>query len=327
MDLTRSIRAIADAADAPDGVIDWDAVAEAAKGGCEPGDLRMEPAEREAFADDVRAARDGLRAASGVAFDLPDSVEVQHRHHWIDANVATFQRVLAPLEDQAGGVFPGVARSINSGTMAVSLAFLARNVLGQYDPLLLAGADEGDHGLYFVRPNIQQAAVELGVGYPRFRRWIAFHEVAHAAEFGAAPWLPGYLEERVETGIASLSEGTSLFGAGAQSREALGELNVAMTAVEGYAELLMDRAFDDEYDDLRAKLDARRRGGDPITNLLKRLLGFGMKRRQYERGAEFFATVADETDLRTASLVWDRPEHLPTDAELDDPAAWIRRVA
>ncbi|WP_277553006.1 zinc-dependent metalloprotease [Halobaculum limi] len=327
MDITRSVRAIVDAADAPDGVIDWDAVAEAAKGGCEPGDLRMDPAERAAFADDVRAARDGLRAASGVEFDLPDTVEIQHRHHWIDANVRTFERVLRPLEDHAGGVFPGVARSVNSGTMAVSLAFLARNVLGQYDPLLLAEADGDDHGLYFVRPNIQRAAVELDVGYPRFRRWIAFHEVAHAAEFGAAPWLPGYLEARMQRGVESLSDTSSLLNAGETTRESFAELNTAMTAVEGYAELLMDRAFDDEYDDLRAKLDARRQGGDPFTNLLKRLLGLGMKRRQYERGAEFFAAVADETDLQTASLVWERPENLPTDEELDAPADWIRRVA
>jgi coenzyme F420 biosynthesis associated uncharacterized protein len=341
MDISRSVRAIADAADAPDGVIDWDAVAEAAKGGCEPGDLRMEPAERTAFADDVRAARDGLRAASGVDFDLPDSIEVQHRHHWIDANVETFRRVLRPLEETAtgGSVVPGVARSLNTGTMAVTMAFLARNVLGQYDPLLLAEADAADHGLYFVRPNIQQAAVDLDVGYPRFRRWIAFHEVAHAAEFAAAPWLPGYLEQRLEAGIeqgvATISDDSALLdvarggavrGAPVAS-DAFADLNTAMTAVEGYAELLMDRAFDDEYDDLRAKLDARRQGGDPITNLFKRLLGFSMKRRQYERGAAFFRTVADRRDLRTASLVWESPEHLPRDAELDDPHAWIRRVA
>ncbi|WP_348610382.1 zinc-dependent metalloprotease [Halobaculum rarum] len=334
MDLSRSVRAIAGAADATDGAIDWDAVAEAAKGGCEPGDLRVEPAEREAFADDVRAARDGLRAASGVDFDLPGSIEVQHRHHWIDANVDTFRRVLRPLEDTAtGGGVPGVARSLNTGTMAVTVAFLARNVLGQYDPLLLAEADPTDHGLYFVRPNIQQVAVDLNVGYPRFRRWIAFHEVAHAAEFAAAPWLPGYLEDRLESGIASVTDESSLLELARPGRDGGGpidsfaDLNTAMTAVEGYAELLMDRAFDDEYDDLRAKLDARRQGGDPITNLFKRLLGFGMKRRQYERGAAFFAAVADETDLRTASLVWERPGNLPTDAELDDPDAWIRRVA
>ncbi|QZX99511.1 zinc-dependent metalloprotease [Halobaculum rubrum] len=334
MDLSRSARALAGAADATDGAVDWDAVAEAAKGGCEPGDLRMEPAEREAFADDVRAARDGLRAASGVDFDLPGSIEVQHRHHWVDANVDTFRRVLRPLEDTAtGGRVPGVARSLNSGTMAVTVAFLARNVLGQYDPLLLAEADPADHGLYFVRPNIQQAAVDLNVGYPRFRRWIAFHEVAHAAEFAAAPWLPGYLEDRLESGLASMTDESSLLELARPGRDGAGpidsfaDLNTAMTAVEGYAELLMDRAFDDEYDDLREKLDARRRGGDPITNLFKRLLGFGMKRRQYERGAAFFAAVADRMDLRTASLVWERPENLPSDAELDDPDAWVRRVA
>ncbi|PSQ07648.1 hypothetical protein BRC97_03065 [Halobacteriales archaeon QS_6_71_20] len=329
MDIPRSIRALSDAADAPGGVIDWSAVAEAAKGGCEPGDARMEPAERDAFAADVRAARDGLREASGLEFDLPDSVEVQHRHHWIDANVATFERVMRPLEEHGAGVFPGVARSLNSGTMAVTLAFLARNVLGQYDPLLLADGD--DHGLYFVRPNIRSAAVELDVAYPRFRRWIAFHEVAHAAEFGAAPWLSGYLERRVRDGISSMTDGTSLLDVAAREgggpREAFAELNTAMTAVEGYAELLMDRAFDEEYDDLREKLDARRRGGDPITNLFKRLLGFGMKRRQYERGARFFEGVADATDLRVASLVWERPENLPSDAELDDPQAWVRRIA
>ncbi|QLG26642.1 zinc-dependent metalloprotease [Halorarum halophilum] len=318
MDLTRSIRAIADAADAPGGIIDWEAVAEAAKGGVEPGDLRMEPAERKAIAADVRAARDGLREASGVQFDLPDTVEVQSRHHWIDANVSTFERVLRPLEEQGGGVFPGIARSVNSGTMAVTLAFLARNVLGQYDPLLLADGD--DHGLYFVRPNIQRVAVELDVGYPRFRRWIAFHEVAHAAEFSAAPWLSSYLEARMEEGVDALSEGTL-------DREAFGELNTAMTAVEGYAELLMDRAFDEEYADLRRKLDERRGGGDPLTRLLKRILGFEMKREQYERGAAFFEAVADERDLATASLVWEDRDNLPTDAELDEPGLWLSRVA
>ena len=318
MDLSRSVRASADAADAPAGVVDWDAVAEAAKGGCDPGDLRLTEAERAGFRADVRAARDGLRTASGVSFDLPDSIEVQNRHHWIDANVSTFRRVMRPLEERTDGVFPGVARSVNTGTMGVTLAFLARNVLGQYDPLLLA--DSEDHGLYFVRPNIRRVAAELDVDYPRFRRWIAFHEVAHAAEFGAAPWLPDHLETQMETGIDALVDGRL-------DREAFAELNTTMTAVEGYAELLMDRAFDEEYADLRAKLDARRRGGDPFTRLLKRLLGFGMKRRQYERGAAFFEAVVDERDLATASLVWERPANLPTDAELDAPRQWLRRVA
>ncbi|MFB6101085.1 MAG: zinc-dependent metalloprotease [Haloplanus sp.] len=321
MDLFRSARAVTGASGS--GYVDWPAVAEAAKASTAPGDLDLSAAERSGYATDVREARERLQTLGGVDFDLPETVEIQNRHHWIDANVDTFKRVMAPVE--AGTptpLLPGLSRVINTGTLSVLLAFLGRNVLGQYDPLLLAEADPADreHGLYFVHPNIVAVAESLDVSLPRFRRWIAFHEVSHAAEFGAAPWLSTHLEERLERGIDALTEG-------GLDREAFAELDTAMTAVEGYAELLMDRAFDDDYADLRAKLDARRQGGGPLARLARRLLGLGLKRRQYERGAAFFRAVADARGLEGASAVWERPENLPTDAELDDPEQWLARVA
>jgi putative hydrolase len=88
----------------------------------------------------------------------------------------------------------------------------------------------------------------------------------------------------------------------------------------------MDRAFDDQFDDLRRKLDERRGGQGPVAKLVRRLLGLGMKRRQYERGKAFFDAVADERGVAGASVVWNRPENLPTEDELDDPAAWLKRV-
>jgi uncharacterized protein (DUF2342 family) len=320
MDLFRSVRAVTGASGT--GYVDWGAVAEAAKEATEPGNLALAPADREGYATDVRDARDRLRRLGGVEFDLPETVEIQNRHHWIDANVDTFRRVMAPIERAETTVlFPDLSRTINTATLSVLLAFLGRNVLGQYDPLLLAEADatDRDHGLYFVHPNIVTVAASLEVPVPRFRRWIAFHEVSHAAEFGAAPWLSTYLETRLERGIDAL-------GSGSLDRDAFADLDTAMTAVEGYAELLMDRAFDDDYADLRAKLDARRQGGGPVARLVRRLLGLGLKRRQYERGAAFFRAVADERGLSGASLVWEWPDNLPTNAELDAPERWLARV-
>ena len=202
--------------------------------------------------------------------------------------------------------------------MAFVLSFLSRNVLGQYDPLLLADGD--DHALYFVRPNIQRVADDLPAPYDRFRRWIVFHEVAHAAEFGAAPWLPDHLESEMTAAVEKLAEGTL-------DRDSLGRLDTTMTAVEGYAELVMDRAFDEEYADLRDALDARRQGRGPLQRLVRRLLGLGMKRRQYERGKDFFEAVVEATDIETAGRAWESPETLPTDAELDEPGRWLDRVA
>jgi len=316
MGLYRSAQAVAGASG--DGPIDWAAVGAAAKSSTEPGALALSADDRRGYERDVGDARDRVRAVGDVDFDLPETVEIQNRHHWIDANVATFERVMAPLEEQVG-LFPGVARIANTATMSVLLAYLSRNVLGQYDPLLLAEAEDA-HSLYFVHPNIQRVARVLDVDEPRFRRWIAFHEVAHAAEFGAAPWLSDHLEEAMETAVAALADGRL-------ERDALGDLDVTMTAVEGYAELLMDRAFDEEYDDLRRKLDERRASGGPISTLFRRVLGLGMKRRQYERGKAFFDAVAAERGVEGASLVWEQPANLPTDDELDEPATWLARVA
>ncbi|MFD1687308.1 zinc-dependent metalloprotease [Halobellus litoreus] len=333
MNLYRSVRAIAGASGTGDGsaTIDWSAVATAAKSATDAGTLDLTAADREGYAADVRDARERLRSVGGLDFEVPETVEVQNRHHWIDANVATFRRVMRPIESEIEVAFPNATRVLNTGSMTFVLSFLGSHVLGQYDPLLLAdgdatasdGAANGDdgagHSLYFVHPNIVAAADALEVDYPRFRRWIAFHEVAHAAEFGAAPWLSEHLESRMEDGLETLTKGGF-------DREAFRDLDVAMTAVEGYAEMLMDRAFDAEYADLRAKLDERRRGGGPFARLARRLLGLGLKRRQYERGARFFQTVADRRGVAAAAAVWERPENLPTSAELDDPAQWLARV-
>jgi uncharacterized protein (DUF2342 family) len=314
MGLFRSVQAVTGASGT--GPVDWTAVAEAAKASTEPGSIALSEAERNGYADDVREARGRIREVAAIDFDVPDAVEIQNRHHWIDANIDTFQRVMAPLGEQVG-LIPGLARMVNTGTMSIALGFLGNNVLGQYDPLLLAENDA--HALYFVHPNISKVATMLDVPEPRFRRWIAFHEVSHAAEFGAAPWLADRLEADLEQAVDALGEGSL-------DREALGSLDTTMTAVEGYAELVMDRAFDGEYADLRRKLDERRQGRGPISMLVRRLLGLGMKRRQYERGKQFFETVADERGVEGASAVWERPENLPTDTELDDPGAWLDRV-
>ncbi|WP_336359727.1 zinc-dependent metalloprotease [Haladaptatus sp. ZSTT2] len=320
MNFFRSVRAVTSATG--DGPIDWQAVAEATKAATDPGDLTLADTEQAGYADDVRDARNRVREVSGIDFDVPRTVEIQHRHHWVDANITTFERVMAPLEDQQLSMIPGVARVVNTGTMAFALSFLANNVLGQYDPLLLAeeSKEQIDHGLYFVHPNIVRVADMLDAPFPRFRRWIAFHEVAHAAEFGAAPWLSDHLEAQMREGIDDLSDGNI-------NRQAFTELNTAMTAVEGYAELIMDHAFDGEYEDLRRKLDERRKGGGPVAQLVRRMLGMGMKRRQYELGKEFFEMVAAVRDIETAALVWEQPENLPTKDELENPARWIARVA
>jgi len=286
MGLYRSVQAVASASG--DGPIDWNAVGEAAKGSVAPGSVDLSEAQREGYAGDVRDARDRVSDVAAVEFDLPGTVEVQDRHHWIDANVTTFERLMRPLEQQAKYT-PGLARLANTGSMAFALSFLGNNVLGQYDPLLLAEADE--HALYFVHPNIERVANELDVERDRFRRWIAFHEVAHAAEFGTAPWLSTHLEETMERTIGALTDGRL-------DRDSLGELDTTMTAVEGYAELRHGPGVRRRVRRPPAKLEARRSGRGPIAMLVRRLLRPGHEAPPVRAGQGFFDVVAGRTRRR-----------------------------
>jgi len=143
--------------------------------------------------------------------------------------------------------------------------------------------------------------------------------VTHAAEFDAAPWLLAHLEDGIGRAVDGLAAGDLDAGA-------VREVDAAMTAVEGYAEFAMDRAFDADAVDLREKLDARRRAGGPLLVLVRRLLGLEYKRRQYERGKAFFDAVADARGVEAAGAVWREPAALPTPEEFERPDRWLDRV-
>jgi len=111
MDILRSLRTVSEAGGP--GVVDWGRAAAAAKASTDSGSIALTEAERAGYAADVRATRSRLREVAGIEFDVPDRIEVQNRHHWIDASVDTFRNVMAPIEaattdsDNEGAVIGG----------------------------------------------------------------------------------------------------------------------------------------------------------------------------------------------------------------------------
>ncbi|MFW6384013.1 MAG: zinc-dependent metalloprotease [Halodesulfurarchaeum sp.] len=310
----RGVRTILEA-DSPEGV-DWPAVNRSARHLSKSGTLDLTPGERDGYATDARIARARIEDATGLAVSLPETLEVQHRHHWIDRTAETLERAFEPIPAEPSR-FPGLRTSINTGTVAGALAHVSGLVLGQYDPKLFDRT--GAHELLVVHPNVREAARDLAVEPEPFRRWIVFHEVAHAAEFDQAPWLAAYLAERVNRVLDGVATGEV-------PRQAFRELDLAMTAVEGYAELLMDAAFDGPTGSMRTALDERRAQSGPVAGILGRVLGLDRKRAQYERGRAFFAAIAEQGGIAAANRAWERPQALPREAELEDPDRWLERV-
>jgi coenzyme F420 biosynthesis associated uncharacterized protein len=225
-------------------------------------------------------------------------------------------------------------------------------VIGQYD-IALIGPTRAPR-LLFVGPNLSAARDRLGVDRDLFLRWIALHETTHAVQFAGVPWLRPHLgaiaselfeqaaievkpgevlgklvrDPRELVRTVSAGELATLFWTEPQ-RALVDRLLAAMTVVEGYAEHVMDAVgeqLDPRYADLRTALERDRDRRGRLESLVSKLLGLEMKMAQYRRGKAFCDAVAADAGIKGLNLVWRSSEDLPTQAEIEAPAAWIERT-
>jgi coenzyme F420 biosynthesis associated uncharacterized protein len=335
-------------------VIDWNLAGTVARGiaGLQPaGDPEPfeEVGEPAAESERLVSAYTGLVAAQPVP-----TPEALHRQGWIDANLKSLEAVLEPAAQRiAGGLGPlgvvaGGVLAIEAGAVS---GFLAGRVLGQYDfPVL---DPEAPARLLFVAPNLAHAARALDADDAQLLRWVALHETTHALQFGGVPWLRPYLAETVTELLGALQvdprallrlpdvadlrrlfeqvreDGLATIVVGPQRRAVLDRVQAFMAVLEGYAEHVMDATGAQVLDDLpalRTALQRRRRDRSGLLRVLERLIGMDLKMRQYEQGKAFCDGVVARAGIEGLNRVWAGPEAMPSMQELDDPAAWLRRV-
>jgi coenzyme F420 biosynthesis associated uncharacterized protein len=332
-----------------------------APGTLTPEELRAaEPAYARAMARVVPALTSALGA------ELPGVVErsgVVDRAAWVRANTAAFATLIGRLEgdliDQI--VPPGAGlgkatvalanRFITTRQIGYLLAFMGQRVLGQYD-LALLGAETKPGRLLFVEENVRQTAATLDLPLDQFRLWIALHETTHAFEFEAHPWLRPYLADRLERQLAAFSRdaatlsrdairrlGQALRGEGSghwmerlmtdEQRRLFRETQAVMSLLEGFSDYVMDevgQALVPNVEEIRARFDERRSRRTPFERAMLRLTGMDLKLEQYKKGEVFVRAIAEARGPAALVHLWDGPESLPRDGEIDEPQRWVARV-
>jgi coenzyme F420 biosynthesis associated uncharacterized protein len=291
-------------------------------------------------------------------------VELLGRAEWADMNLTTLAGLLDPvasrLEARLGfaGPLAGALRAGARATLAAEaglvMGYVSQRVLGQYEVSLLQA--EAEPRLVLVTPNIARAVRDMRVDRDSFAGWVVIHELTHVFQFQGVPWLRGYMaglvreylatvEVRIEHGSAgglpSLPDLSKLFDAfregglaalvqTGEQKAILSRLQAAMAVIEGYSEHVMDALGADlleAYEGLRAAMERRRRSRSAPERILEHLLGLDLKLRQYERGKRFCDAAAARGGMDVLNQVWEAPEALPTEGELDRPEVWLRRVA
>ena len=337
------------------GMVDWDLAVSLGSRIAGEGP-QLSRAEAAAVVDELRAGAErstplvreftGLQAAERTA-----PVLVVDRAGWVAANADGFATALAPVVDRLtakkgppSGWQLAVGSRVTGVEVGALLGFLAGKVLGQFDPFHQPGGR-----LLLVAPNVVHVERELGVDPADFRLWVCLHEETHRVQFTATPWLTGHLLGEMHA-IADSLDGSGLLEDGLgrlvdalrnprgsvieamaspAQKEIVDRVTGVMSLLEGHADVVMDGVGPSVIPtvaEIRARFNKRRKGAGSLDRVLRRLLGLDAKMAQYRDGAKFVRTVVDKAGMAEFNAVWERPENLPSKAEIADPRSWISRV-
>ncbi|GAA3140141.1 coenzyme F420 biosynthesis associated uncharacterized protein [Kribbella aluminosa] len=319
-------------------------------------DLRQFAAESEGYVREFT----GLQTTSATA-----PVVIVDRPGWVQANADGFRTVLQPLADKLrekadrAALASAVGSRVTGIEAGALLAFLSSRVLGQFDPFYPAHPDPDRPGvtgrLLLVAPNVVQVESELDVVPRDFRLWVCLHEETHRVQFTAVPWLRDHLRSEIALFLDQAELDASAYAAmfreavqrlgrsvrgeadlslvdlmqSPEQRAVLDRLTAVMSLLEGHADFVMDGVGPSvipTVDKIRAKFSSRRASGNPVDQLLKRLLGLDAKLRQYKDGAAFVRRVVDRVGMEGFNRVWTGPNTLPTKNEIANPDAWVTRL-
>lgn len=294
-----------------------------------------------------------------LVFDRPD---------WIRTNLNSFKLIFQPLAESYQKTLDRLeeqrkkplrlGRKLTHGLLTAQLGmvigYLARNVLGQFDLGLPRMEDSGK--LYIVYPNLLKAEHKMRLDPSDFRLWITLHEVTHAFEFAAHPWLRGYLKELMERYFKSVSLRLEEMGMrlkpeelrdskrlneiisqgglmsiihSPEQREILAEIQAFMSLVEGYSNLVMDMVGEetlDSYKEMSTAFRHRRDTKSGAERFIERMLGFDLKLQQYQIGELFCKEVVEKKGLEFLNLAWKRKENLPNGEEVHQAFMWIEHM-
>lgn len=218
---------------------------------------------------------------TGTTLPFPlDKVYTFDRVDWIEANIASFQRMFEPIErlnlfgDPSGSrpanaLWNGLNQTVVSADLGLPLGYLARRVFGQYDLALLGREPLTESGkLYFVQPNIRNIEASLHLPPQQFRLWLALHETTHAFEFEGHPWVREHMNGMIDEYFGFLTQDVEFLKRGVagvraiwersrngddkatgswielvmtpEQRRLFGRMQATMAVIEGYSNYVMN---------------------------------------------------------------------------------------
>ena len=325
-------------------IIDWDEIRDAALRRLDPND-GIDGRQRRALETKYRKLAAELEAplldfVGGMDGPFPP-FQALDRYGWVDLNVGILRDALDPIveleERLPNSRFLEFGRGLLDRYVGLILGFLSKRVLGQYDPQLLGHEPAGTPGLYLIEPNIADWQEDAGLAGEELRRWLILHEMTHAWQFEAHPWLRDHLNglirevlgAAIDRSRSPLQRMLSMSFGLREQLSVISRVQATMSLVEGYSNLVMDvvgKKVLPGFEQLEAAYQARTGEKTVFEKLFWRLTGLELKLQQYVVGEHFCKEIHERHGLAVLNRAWETAANLPTLDELRAPESWARRI-
>ena len=195
----------------------------------------------------------------------------------------------------------------------------------------------------------------LATDLAQVRLYLAVREVARARLFGGVPWLASQVTaavqdyarditidtEAIEEGVRSIDPSdpeavaSALQGRlfaptpSAAQKAALARLETLLALIEGWVDVVTDRATSHQLPQSAALGEAvrrRRASGGPAEKTFAALVGLELRPRRLRDAANLFAALESAGGPAARDGAWEHPDVAPTAADLDDPLGYVERI-
>jgi putative hydrolase len=268
------------------------------------------------------------------------------------------------LRDQAPEEMAGmlgdagqVMRNIGGTLFAMQLG----QVVGQLAGEVVSGGDVGiplldgeQRQAALVPQNVDAFGSDLDVDISEVRLYLAVRELAHARLFRHARWLrlalltqitdfargihidtdriaelaENFDPQNPEELRAAVSSGAFIPEKTEEQRVALGRLETMLALIEGWVDVVTAAATVrlPKSGAIAEMVRRRRASGGPAESAFATLVGLELRPRRLREAAAMWQTVSDAVGAEGRDGLWAHPDLIPSDADIDDPAALVARL-
>ncbi len=260
------------------------------------------------------------------------------------------------LSDVTGAMAP-MMRRMSSAMFSLQLGQAVGNLAGE----VLTGTEVSlplvtDHRVVLVPVNIDAFAEGLEQSPDEVTLYLAVREAARSRLFTSVPWLASALtaavrdyarDLRIDTdAIESAVSGADLQDPAAlqevlreklftptpsaAQQAALDRLETLLALVEGWVEVVTERATDARMPSAAALAETHRRRratGGPAERTFSTLVGLELRPRRLRDAANLFRALEDRLGAAGRDAAWRVPDLAPTSADLDDVLGYVEQSA